>query len=121
MIRANPPMRSALLAQDGEVELKQNFGAGESRRDDAGRDRPGRSEKLADDRIDGGAIGAIADVNGDFADVIARGARFRQQDRKVLHRKLGLRGGIGGTPATRRDTRMIERRASLTAYEKLIC
>ena len=100
------------------VDLEHDLRPGEGLDDDARRNWVDIAEMLADHRIDGGAIGAVGNVDGDFADVIEAGARFLEQGGEVAQGEVGLRRGILRT-AARSDGPAVECRAGLAANEQL--
>ena len=47
-------------------------------------------EMLADHRIHGRPIGAVADIDSELADIVERRACFVEQGRKILESEVGL-------------------------------
>ena len=74
---------------------------------------------LPDHRIDRAAIGAVADVDGDLADLVHAGPRLAQQRREIAQRKVGLRRGILGPSSRAGHEAAVQRRPGLAAHEQL--
>ena len=77
------------------------------------------AEVPADHRIDRAAIGAVADVDGDLADLVHAGACLAQQRRQIGQREIGLCRGVLGPASGSRHEAAVQRRAGLAAHEQL--
>src|SRR5258706_8075236 len=86
---------------------------------DPSRDRMDTAEMLADHRIDGRAIRAVGDVDGDLGDVVEARARILQQLSEVAQGEFGLGAGILGATAGADRALAIERRSGLATNEQL--